>query len=64
MQKSILSKEEVYFFYYDVMRNGEDSIQFAYDWNNDIQNYLDSKGIVMEARKIYQEKHGRSKQKC
>lgn len=36
-EKSILSAEEVHFFYYDIMRNAEDSIQFVYEWNNDIQ---------------------------
>ena len=51
-KKSILSAEEVHFFYYDIMRNQEDSIQYVYDWNNDIQEYLDSKGIVMEVREI------------
>lgn len=51
-KKSVLSAEEVHFFYYDIMRNQEDSIQCVYDWNNDIQNYLDSKGIVMEVREI------------
>lgn len=49
-KKSILSAEEVHFFYYDIMRNQENSIQCVYDWNNDIQNYLDSKGIVVEVR--------------
>ncbi len=51
-KKSILSAEEVHFFYYDIMRNQENSIQCVYDWNNDIQNYLDSKGIVVEVRDI------------
>lgn len=51
-KKSILSAEEVHFFYYDIMRNQEDGIQCVYDWNNDIQDYLDSKGIVMEVREI------------
>lgn len=50
-EKSILSADEVHFFYYDIMRNLESGIQFIYDWNNDIQNYLDSKGIIAEVRK-------------
>lgn len=49
-KKDILSAEEVHFFYYDIMRNQEDSIQCVYDWNNDIQEYLNGKGIVMEIR--------------
>lgn len=49
-KKGILSAEEEHFFYYDIMRNQENSIQCVYDWNNDIQNYLDSKGIVVEVR--------------
>ena len=51
-RKNILSPEEVHFFYYDIMNNAEDSIQFIYDWNNDVQDYLTSKGIVVEVREI------------
>ncbi|WP_302558995.1 hypothetical protein [Phocaeicola coprocola] len=50
LNKDILSAEELHFFYYDVMRNTEDNIQFIYDWNNDIQNYLTNKGIVIEIK--------------
>lgn len=49
-ERGILSAEEVHFFYYGIMRNTEDCIQFTYDWNNDIQDYLNSKEIVIEAK--------------
>ncbi|MDE6216695.1 hypothetical protein [Bacteroides sp.] len=49
-EKSILSPDKVHFFYYDVMRNLEDNSIFLYDWNHDIQAYLDNKNIVIEAK--------------
>lgn len=49
-KRSVLSEEECHFFYYDIIRNQEDNIRFVYDWNEDIQDYLDSKGIVIEVR--------------
>jgi len=33
INKEMLSPEEVHFFYYDVMRNTEDTIQSIYEWN-------------------------------
>lgn len=51
-EKSILPVEKVHFFYYDVMRNLEDNLIFLYDWNQDIQAYLDNKNIVIEPKEI------------
>lgn len=45
LNKSILSPEEVHFFYYDVMRDTEKNIQAIYEWNNEIENFLKEKGI-------------------
>ena len=45
-KRGILSPEEVHFFYYDIMRNQGDSIQCVYEWNKDVQDYLDSKSYV------------------
>lgn len=48
--KSVLSPDEVCFFYYDIMRNLEDNLIFLYDWNHDIQAYLNNKGIIIEPK--------------
>ena len=45
LNKSILSPEEVHFFYYDFMRSTEKNIQAIYEWNNEIENFLKEKGI-------------------
>ena len=45
LNKSILSPEEVHFFYYDVMRDTEKNFQAIYEWNNEIENFLKEKGI-------------------
>ena len=45
-ERGILSPEEVHFFYYGIMRNQGDSIQCVYEWNKDVQDYLDSKSYV------------------
>lgn len=46
--KGILSPDEVHFFYYDIMRDMEDNIQVIYDWNSEIEKFLNEKGIQVE----------------
>lgn len=45
----VLSPDEVYFFYYDVMRS--DLEDFPFDWNEKIEAFLKGKGIVAEVKK-------------
>lgn len=49
-QKDVLSPDEVHFFYYDVMRDTENNCQTIYDWSNEIEKFLDEKGIIMEIK--------------
>ena len=44
----ILSSDELHFFYYDVMRNTEAGIQTIYEWNGEINTFLNEKGIKVE----------------
>lgn len=46
--KGILSPDEVHFFYYDVMRDAEDNIQAIYEWNEDIERFLNEKKLKVE----------------
>ena len=48
INKEMLSPEEVHFFYYDVMRNTEDTIQSIYEWNEDIEESLNKKGLTIK----------------
>lgn len=49
--KGILSPDEVHFFYYDIMRDLEDTIQAIYEWNGEIENFFYEKGIKVEVMK-------------
>ena len=46
--KGILLPDELYFFYYDVMRDTEAGIQAIYEWNDEIKKFLNEKGIKAE----------------
>ena len=46
--KGVLSPDEVHFFYYDVMRDTEDDIQAIYEWNEDIERFLNKKELKVE----------------
>lgn len=48
--EGVLSPDKLAFFYYDIMRDTIDYNQGVYDWNDDIQNFLDNKGIVIEEK--------------
>ena len=44
----ILSPDEVHFFYYDVMRDTGNNTQSIYEWNGEIEEFLNRKGIKVE----------------
>lgn len=46
--KGVLSPDEVHFFYYDVMRDTEDTFQSIYEWNEDIERFLNKKELKVE----------------
>ena len=49
-QRGILSPNEVHFFYYDVMREMDDSFWVIYEWDNEIEKFLNEKGIKVETK--------------
>ena len=48
--KGILSPDEVHFFYYDVMRDTINNAQVIYEWNEEIEKFLEEKGIKVEVK--------------
>lgn len=48
LPRGILSPNEVHFFYYDVMRDMGDNTQAIYEWNDEIEKFLNGKGIKVE----------------
>lgn len=46
--KGILSPDEEHFFYYDVMRDTGNNTQSIYEWNSEIEEFLNGKGIKVE----------------
>lgn len=48
--KGILSPDEVHFFYYDIMRDVGDNTQVIYEWNDEIEKFLNEKGIKVEVK--------------
>jgi len=55
--EEILLPDEVHFFYYHIMRDMENSIQVTYEWNREIEKFLNEKGIrvdVMDKEMISQ----------
>lgn len=46
--KGILSPDEVHFFYYDVMRDTINNVQAIYEWNGEIEKFLEGKGVKVE----------------
>lgn len=45
--KGRLTSDEVYFFYYDVMLNTEDSACNVFEWDENIQNFVESKKLTI-----------------
>ena len=48
LPRGILSPNEVHFFYYDVMRDMGDNTQAIYEWNDEIEKFLNGTGIKVE----------------
>ena len=49
-QRGMLSPNEVHFFYYDVMREMDGSFRVIYEWDKEIEKFLNEKGIKVEVK--------------
>ncbi|MEY8685226.1 hypothetical protein AB9N12_03465 [Bacteroides sp. AN502(2024)] len=55
-KRGILPPDEEHFFYYDIMRNTENNNQNIYNWNSDIQKFLDNKGVIVDTKETLPDK--------